>query len=302
MVIALAAGLKVATLALLVPPLLFKSPKLGKKRLALLFGFCFVFIWATYGFRAQALGNFSDIKFPFGGYLRSLKENLLFAKRGQPIFFNEVLYQKSPWFKTPLVIATKSSLPLLILAGWGLIKGKRRNHLVLIILLGLIFGLLKPLNFGMRHLLPIQLALVLLAAKVRPKSMLNWMVFILLIIWQIASFWTVMPQPLTFVNELVRHPARIFSDSDFDWGQGLVELRSETNRLGLTGFQLAYFGNNNPADHLSDFRLVTDIGEINYRQPAIISVTCYYQCGYYRDPYFSRVPKRMIAKSFFLFP
>jgi hypothetical protein len=300
-IIALAASLKVATLSLLGPLLLIKSPKLGIKRLALLFVFCFISIWATYGFRAQVVGNFSDINFPLGGYIRSLKENLLFAKRGQPIFFNEVLYQKSPWFKTPVVLFAKTSLPLLLLSAWGLRSGRKRRNLVILLVISIAVGIFKPLNFGMRHLLPTQLALVFLAAKVRPKSILNWMVFTLLIIWHMFSFWSVMPQPLTFANELVRNPAQVFSDSDFDWGQGLVELRGETSRLGLSDFQLAYFGNNNPANYLSDFRLVTDIGEIDYRQPAIISVTCYYQCGYYRDPYFSRAPKRLIAKSFFLF-
>ena len=295
--IALAASLKVASLSLLLPLLLFKSFKLGQRRLAFIAVFCFIFIWASYGFRAQVLGNFLDIQLPFGGYLRAIKENILFAQRGQPIFFNEVLYQKSPWIKTSAVIFLKTSLPLLILAGWGLVRGKNRRPLLLIFLITLVVGIFKPLNFGMRHLLPIEIVLVLLAAKVRPKSLLNWMVFTLLIIWQIASFWRVMPQPITFANELARKPYQIFTDSDFDWGQGLVELRSEIDRRQIGPFQLAYFGNNDPSRYLDNF-----VTKIDYRKPAIISVTCYYQCGYYRDPYFSRRPKEIIAKSFFYFP
>ncbi|MEK7525357.1 MAG: hypothetical protein AAB548_03230, partial [Patescibacteria group bacterium] len=85
--IALAASLKVASLSLLLPLLLFKSFKLGQRRLAFIAVFCFIFIWASYGFRAQVLGNFLDLQLPFGGYLRAIKENILFAQRGQPIFF-----------------------------------------------------------------------------------------------------------------------------------------------------------------------------------------------------------------------
>lgn len=300
--IALAAALKVATLALILPLLLIKAFKLGKRRLAFIAVFCFLSIWASYGFRAQVLGSFLDIHFPFGGYLRAIKENILFAQRGQPLFFNQVLYQKSPWLKTPLVLFLKTSLPLLILAGWGLIRGKNRRPLVLIFLITLVVNIFKPLNFGMRHLLPIEIVLVLLAAKVRPKSMLNWLAFTLLIIWQIAGFWRVMPQPLTYANELAAKPYQIFTDSDFDWGQGLVELRSEIDRRQIGSFQLAYFGNNNPADYLTNFKLITEVGQIDYSRPTVISISCYYQCGYYRDPYFSRRPKEVIAKSFLYFP
>lgn len=299
--ITLAASLKVAALFLLLPLLLIKAFKLGKRRLAFIAVFSFLFIWSTYGFRAQVLGNFLDIQFPFGGYLRALKENILFAQRGQPIFFNALLYQKSPLIKTFTVIFLKTSLPLLALAGWGLIKSKNRRHLIFILLITLVAGIFKPLNFGMRHLLPVEIVLVLLAAKVQPKSLLNWMVFTLLIIWQIASFWRVMPQPLTYANELAREPYRIFTDSDYDWGQGLVELRSEIDRRQIGLFQLAYFGNNDPADYLANFTPLA-VGQIDYARPTIISVTCYYQCGYYRDPYFSRRPKEIIAKSFFYFP
>ena len=300
--IALAASLKVATLSLILPLLLIKAFKLGKRRLAFMALFCFLFIWSTYGFRFQVLGNFSNIHFPFGGYLRAIKENILFAQRGQPIFFNEVLYQKSPWSKTPLVLLLKTSLSLLILAGWGLVKGKNRKYLVIIFLITFTIGIFKPLNFGMRHLLPIEIVLVLLAVKVRPRSPLNWMVFSFLIIWQIASFWRVMPQPLTYANELVAKPYQIFTDSDFDWGQGLVELRSEINRRQIDSFQLAYFGNNDPGDYLTNYTPITSNNQIDYSRPTIISITCYYQCGYYQDTRFSRRPKELIAKSFFYFP
>lgn len=299
---ALTASLKVATLSLLLPFLLIKSFKLGRRRLLVIALFSFLFIWATYDFRFQVLGNFSDLNLPFGGYLRAIKENILFAQRGQPIFFNGLLYQKSPWLKTPAIIFLKTSLPLLALAGWGLIKGKNRRHLIFILLIALITGIFKPLNFGLRHLLPIEIVFVLLAAKVQPKSLLNWLVFTLLVIWQIASFWAVLPQPLTYANELARKPYQIFTDSDYDWGQGLIELKSEVDRRRIGLFQLAYFGNNDPADYLTNFTLITSNNQINHSRPTIISITCYYQCGYYRDPYFSRRPKEIIAKSFFYFP
>ncbi len=302
LLIALAASLKVAPVSLLLPLLFIKAKKIGIPRLVFIAVFSFFFIWATYGFRAQVLGNFLDLRIPFGGYLRALKENLLFVQRGQPIFFNGLLYQKSPWLKTPAVIILKNTLPLLLLAGWGMVKGKKRSSLVIIILVALAVSIFKPLNFGMRHLLTLQIVFVLLAAKVQPKSILGWMVFTLLIIWHMSSFWRVMPQPLTFTNELVRKPQAVFTDSDFDWGQGLVELGGETNRLGLLDFQLAYFGNNSPADYLTGFTIIPNPEEVDYTRPVVISVTCYYQCGYYRDPYLSKLPKKLIAKSFYYFP
>ena len=297
LIFALAVSLKVATLALLLPVLLIKLPRLGKNRLIYLTLITLIIILTTYDFH-------------FGGYLRALKENILFGWRGQPIFFTGKLFIHAPFFKTLVVLLLKTTLPILILAVWSLKKGKNIGAYLAIFIIIVLVNLFKPLNFGMRHLLPAEIALILLASQVKPKTIANWMVFTLLIVWQIVTFRNALPQTLTYTNELSGKPYQIFTDSDYDWGQGLLLLGQELSLKNITSYQLAYFGNVDPLLYLGKYTRIHDenpvgtmpIEKINYSQPTIISVTCYYVCGYYQDPVFSRKPKQLIAQSFFYFP
>jgi len=294
---ALAISLKVATLALLLPVLLIKLPRLGKNRLIYLTLITLIIILTSYDFH-------------FGGYLRAIKENILFGWRGQPIFFTGKLFIQAPFYKTLVVLLLKTTLPILILAVWSLKKGKNISAYLAIFIIIVLVNLFKPLNFGIRHLLPAEIALVLLASQVKPKSIVNWMIFSMLIIWQIISFRNALPQTLTYANELSQKPFQVFTDSDYDWGQGLLLLGQELSIKNITDYQLAYFGNVDPLLYLGRYTRIHDenpvgtlpIEKVNYFRPTIISVTCYYQCGYYQDPVFSRLPKQLIAQSFFYFP
>ena len=297
LIFALAVSLKVATLALLLPVLLIKLPRLGKNRLIYLTLITLIIILTTYDFH-------------FGGYLRALKENILFGWRGQPIFFTGKLFIHAPFFKTLVVLLLKTTLPILILAVWSLKKGKNIGAYLAIFIIIVLVNLFKPLNFGMRHLLPAEIALILLASQVKPKTIANWMVFTLLIVWQIVTFRNALPQTLTYTNELSGKPYQIFTDSDYDWGQGLLLLGQELSLKNITSYQLAYFGNVDPLLYLGKYERIHDenpVGtlptqKVDYSKPTIISVTCYYVCGYYQDPVFSRKPKQLIAQSFFYFP
>ncbi|MBI3443331.1 hypothetical protein HY008_01545, partial [Candidatus Woesebacteria bacterium] len=119
-----------------------------------------------------------------------------------------------------------------------------------------------------------------------------------------------LPQPITFANELAGDkPYQIFTDSDYDWGQGLIQLNKEIDKKGIKSFQFAYFGNIDPKEYLPVFTRVKDenpvgslpIQPIDYEETIIISVTCYYQCGYYQDPNLKYKKSSLIAKSFLLF-
>ncbi len=308
--VAFAVALKVATLALLLPLLLIELPSLGKNRFGYLLLVTFIFIWATYGFRFQIVSHRLDLKLPLGGYIRAIKENILFAWRGQPIFFNGKLFTHAPLTKSLSVLLLKTTLPILIFAIWSLRKGKNTGAYLLIFLIVVFTSIFKSLNFGMRHLLPAEIILILMASQVIPKSILNWMVFTMLIIWQITSFRNALPQTITYTNELSSKPYQTFTDSDYDWGQGLLWLRQELISRGVSDYQLAYFGNVDPMLYLGKFTRIQDanpitaqpIEKINYAKPTIISVTCYYLCGYYQDPILSALPKQLVAQSFFYFP
>ncbi len=309
-IVALAASIKVASLALILPLLLIKLPRLGPRRAIQLTIFTVIFIWATYGFHSEIIFNRYPVSVPLGGYLRALKENLLFAKRGQPIYFAGKLYREAPFIKTFAVLFLKSTLPVLLFALWSIFKAKRNGKYLLILLLVILISLAKPLNFGMRHLLAGEIVLVLIASQVNPKSMMNWMVFSLLIVWHITSFKNILPQTITYTNELAIKADAIFTDSDYDWGQGLLWLRQEIERKGIGDYQLAYFGNVDPLPFLGRYTRIKDenpaatlpVSQTNFLKPTIISVTCYYSCGYSVDPVFAYREKQLIAQSFYYFP
>ncbi len=309
--IAISASTKVATIALLGPLLLIKARKIGTKQLLFIFIIAFIFIWATYGFRWQPILNDLPLSFPFGGYLRAIKENILFAQRGQPIFFQGQVFLQAPISKTPLTILLKISLPLLILAVWATITQRRQTAAFrLIFFITVVVNLFKPLNFGIRHLLSAEIALVLMASRCKPKTIASWGIILFLLVWQAAGFIKSLPQPITFANELAGDkPYQIFTDSDYDWGQGLIQLNKEIDKKGIKSFQFAYFGNIDPKEYLPVFTRVKDenpvgslpIQPIDYEETIIISVTCYYQCGYYQDPNLKYKKSSLIAKSFLLF-
>lgn len=320
---ALAASIKIAALGLLAPLFLIKFPKLGFVRLLVVASITIFFIWATYSFRWQPVLNQGGPTLPLGGYLRAVKDNILFANRGQPIFFLEQVSNSAPTIKTPLTLLLKTPLPLFILAFWSFVhhhgkKGLSRlgttNRVIryglLIFLIAFFLQFLSPLNFGIRHLLSAEIALILIASQIRPKILFEWLIVSLLIFWQIFGFYRSLPQPITFTNELAGgQPYRIFTDSDYDWGQGLLQLNEEIKSRSLGTFQLAYFGNVDPAKYLPPFTRVKDasplsrlpVKRLDYDKALIISLTCYYQCGYYLDPKLSPSRAKTIAKSFLIF-
>ncbi len=310
LLLGLAAAAKVATLSLLLPLLLIKVKDLKAKRMILVvLGIVFL-VWLTYGFRFDYPARQVHISLPLGGYLRALKENWQFAVRGQPIFFGGQLYTKGPWFKQIAVLLLKTPLPILILFAWNWIKNPRARVWWPVVVVSLVVHTLTALHFGMRHELTLLLVLILVASQVQTNSQVSRDVVILLVGWLLYGLMQVWPQPITFANELSFGQAnQIFSDSDFDWGQGLIELKSVLSKKQIVHYQLAYFGNVDPKDYLGDYIRMKDenpvaslpTNAVNRGLPVIVSETCYYMCGYYKDPLFSLDKAQVLAHSFLYF-
>lgn len=67
-----------------------------------------------------------------------------------------------------------------------------------------------------------------------------------------------LPYPLAFFNTLAGGPGRgdrIVNDSNVDWGQGLVALRRDLDRLGIRKVHLAYHGTVDPALYGIDYEI-----------------------------------------------
>jgi hypothetical protein len=108
-------------------------------------------------------------------------------------------------------------------------------------------------NLGVRYLIPCypflfifagRLGLVLTPAK-------PWMAagVLSLLTWQAVSFAAVSPDHLSYFNEAAGGPRRgpeWLSDSNVDWGQGLIQLRDYVEERGLRDYSLCYFGSISP--------------------------------------------------------
>lgn len=102
---------------------------------------------------------------------------------------------------------------------------------------------------------------------------------------------SVTPRPLTFFNWLAGGPIggqQVLNDSNADWGQGLIDLRTWMRRNGVDRVQLAYFGRVNPRVYGIDFALPTEPGTTAPATAAAerwLVVSSYFRAGLsYRMP------------------
>ena len=166
---ALSLASKVATLAFVLPVSLIYFKKFNLS-VWLTSALCsLIFIWSTYGFTFLPIFNRSDTIYPLGGYLRTIKENILFSLRGQPIYFLDQIYQKAPWWKTSLILLIKVPFPLILMFLFT-VKKNLNKKIFLVFFFYLFIQTLKSLNFGIRHLLLIDLALIYMISNSSPLS------------------------------------------------------------------------------------------------------------------------------------
>ncbi len=173
------------------------------------------------------------------------------------------------WTYFPIAIGVKTPLPLLILALLGLgtlgltwrrggapAVAARRFALfgLLPALLYLALAMASALNIGLRHVLPIYPALILLAgygvaALWRARGPLARVLLACLFLWQGAGTLGVHPDYLAYFNEVAGGPeggSAWLVDSNLDWGQDLAGLARWMRAHDVPGINLSYFGTADP--------------------------------------------------------
>jgi hypothetical protein len=215
----------------------------------------------------------------------------------------------------PVALLTKIPLPtlaLLALAGVSLIGplprvgAGRRDELVpilaaAILFLGMAVG--ARINIGIRYLLPVlPFAFILvgrLVAPARPPAppRPRWLIGTssALLALLLAANLSAAPRYLPFFNIFGGGPARasqILNDSNFDWGQSLIDLKRWMDEHGVTRVHLGYFGRVDPS--------VYDIDSVPLNEPSgdrfvVIS-------GYYLTGLGHRMPTRHGPTNFIAIP
>jgi hypothetical protein len=243
-------------------------------------------VWATYGFHVGPVtfrngplaGPYGrghtvivplqrpldlTLRLPAPEYIAALGGVAQHAVRGQPAFLLGAVRKAGGWpLYLPIVMALKWPPTLWLLAGSGLVALARsrsprvREVAVMLLFPAVFFGLAmtSKLNIGDRYVLPVYPFLLLLAAAVweaasiRPAGVI---VMVTALALQGADTARYAPDYLSYMIPLVP-PDRGYewlSDSNLDWGQGLIALRKYERAHPDDVVHLAYFGGIDPGSY-----------------------------------------------------
>jgi hypothetical protein len=116
----------------------------------------------------------------------------------------------------------------------------------------LIFAIQSKYDIGERHILPLYPFALLIAAAIweHVKARRSAMIFlVLLLALNAADALRAAPDYLAYFNVLVKPTSswRYLTDSNLDWGQGLIALREYEQKHPEESLRLAYFGSVEPS-------------------------------------------------------
>lgn len=161
-------------------------------------------------------------------------------------YFLVVLFFKTP---LPLVLLILAGVPCLAFEAWH-----HRNPEVLGVALApaalLLPAMTSSINIGIRHVLPIYPFLTIAAAFAVATAWRttlhqpSWRAALLcVLVWYGVSTVLAHPDYLSYFNESAgKHPERIATDSNLDWGQDLLRFASYARKADLHPLYIAYFG------------------------------------------------------------
>ena len=258
----------------------------AREALRLTGAFCAIFLigvlvlWSVYGFRyaARPAGlkmstTLGDYVAPLGthvswiinlvGRLHLLPESYLIGLVDvgrMALFYPTFVFGRNiahgVWWYFPSVIAIKTTLGLLALAGLavyaaatGKLKwGREVDFLLIPALFYLAVAMVSGMNIGARHLLPFYAYLFVLAgggAAALAASSRKWFAVCgLLLAAHVGSSLAAFPNSMAYANEAWGGPAnvhKLLSDSNADWAQQLFQVKAWQERHPGEECWFAYF-------------------------------------------------------------
>jgi 4-amino-4-deoxy-L-arabinose transferase-like glycosyltransferase len=263
--------------------------RLGLKKTATVLVLTFLIVWAGYFFHVSRLtvrdgtltatfpnwsapivkpahGRNYSVLIPAGEYVEGFRELVRHNRQGQPAFFLGHASGHGGWkLYYPIVILLKWPTTVLGLVLMGLVLALRRlaKQISLPIdlwimasfpALYLALAIFARFNLGERHVLPMYPFAILLAAAVWhwvAKKRVVKLLLIGLALLNAADALRFAPGYLSYFTPLVR-PAdsyRLLTDSNLDWGQGLLALKEFQDNHSDQRVALSYFGSVDPKDY-----------------------------------------------------
>jgi 4-amino-4-deoxy-L-arabinose transferase-like glycosyltransferase len=228
---------------------------------------------------------------PAGEYIEGFRELVRHNRQGQPAFFLGQISSHGGWrLYYPVVILLKWPTTVLALFLVGLAIALRRKLLVppdLWIMasfpaLYLAMAIFARFNLGDRHVLPIYPFAILFAAAVwewgsRKRAVAVLLIFLAAL--NAADALRYAPGYLSYFTPFVR-PAesfRLLTDSNLDWGQGLLALRDYQRGHPSERISLSYFGSVDP----QLYGIRSDLFDGHKRVPGTVVVSATNLSGQY---------------------
>ena len=240
-----------------------------------------VVLWSLYGFRYAARPAGLSEKPPLSEFAKHMGHNSsaivlrmadwhllpesLSLRLWRGYFFAETIptvifgkyYPAPQWFYFPAVFIIKSTLEFLMfccllpLSGPLWSKRFRRETLFLVIppAIYLAVAMSSGLNFGVRHLLPVYPFLIVLTSfavwnLAERGRVLAILIAVLVVCHAVSSVWA-FPNYIPYANELWGGPAKsheLLTDSNVDWGQGLMAMKRYIDQRQIKNCWFASFG------------------------------------------------------------
>ena len=211
--------------------------------------------WAMLRF---SVGTLRGIPFPAPEILRGIRGVAEHNQYGHPAYFLGKVRSLGVWYFFPVMLVLKTPLSALLLGLAGFAVLVRRairssDWLPLMPLLTavaiLAFSVTARINIGIRHILPVYIALALAAGFAWDWAWRRWsgratraMLATGIAALSLGSF-TVHPDYLAYFNVLAgKDPTRIVADSDLDWGQDLFRLSKVLREERVDTLTFAYIG------------------------------------------------------------
>lgn len=202
-----------------------------------------------------------SIPVPAGEYIAGFRDLMFHNAHGQRAYFLGQVSPTGGWkLYYPVTILLKWPMAVLVLCFVGLWASVRRGRAadwdfwILFSFPGLYFvlAIFSRFNIGERHVLPLYpFALLLAAAAWHQLAGIGaWRVALLVVLLlNVLDVLRYAPGYLSYMNIAVNpnQSYRLLSDSNVDWGQGLIALRKYQDQHPHEAISLAYFGSVDPA-------------------------------------------------------
>lgn len=223
-------------------------------------GLAFLIVWAAYGCSFSTLAAVdpdaparsqevfgtpafaTDLPMPVPEYVAGLLMLKQHDLNGHAAFLLGETRMHGWWYYFPLTLFFKSPIPFLVLAlAGGFVALRRRPEVALVAAFLLAVVMTSRINIGVRHVLPIYAPLALcVALSVTELPRLRGATAALLL-WLATNSFTAHPDYLPWFNGFARHPERILSDSNLDWGQDVQRLAATARAQGIEHLTVLLF-------------------------------------------------------------